>query len=74
LPFQSTTLGESFGRREERGQAWDDSDSNLEVEPPLQKWRRTPLDSSMEPRRKGKKPFKESLQSLKGTSLNMDPK
>jgi hypothetical protein len=35
LPFQSSIPGQSYGEGEERGQAWEDSDSDPKTEPPL---------------------------------------
>jgi hypothetical protein len=59
LPFQSSIPGQSYGEGEEKGQAWEDSDSDPEAERPLQKRRRTPSDRSMEHRRKRKEPLEE---------------
>jgi hypothetical protein len=59
LPFQSSIPGQSYGEGEERGQAWEDSDSDPEAEPPLQKRRRIPSDRSMEHKKKGKESLEE---------------
>jgi hypothetical protein len=54
LPFQPSAVGGIFGGGEQKGQGWDDFDSEPEVEPLQNKRKMNTLDKAMERRRKGK--------------------